>query len=502
MIPGSPLDTEVGLRGPMMRGAAWSVAMRWTVRAIGLISTVILARLLTPEDYGIVAMAMLVVGLIEVFGDTGNQLALLRYREPTRVHYDSAFTIGLLTSLVLGVIVLAVAPLAAWSFGEPRVAPVMQVLSLRVFVGGFSNIGTVAFRHELDFAKDFRFLVYRKLLTFLSGLIAALIVSNYWALVAGIVIGEFGSVASSYAMHHYRPWPAFGKIRELWSMSGWFLLGSVASFAHERGDEYVVSAIAPTDVFGKYHVAADIANLPAAEIVLPLARGLFPIYSRLAAQPEQLLYAYLNVLSMIAVICCAIAAGTAAIADDLVAVLLGSQWQGSAPLLMWLVLHSACVGFASSALLVHQAAGEAQLYARYSWIRVAVMLPALVLVAWLTRDVVDVAIARAAVSLLLIPLILATLPHLIPITAGHVFGVSWRPLIAAGVMYMVVERLQAALPFALPVTRVCVTVPAGAAIFFGVLMVAWLLAGRPPGPERASMRWLGGQLARWRLTAQ
>ena len=486
----------------MMRGAVWSVGMRWTVRAIGLVSTVILARLLTPEDYGIVAMAMLVVGLIEVFGDTGHQLALLRYREPSRAHYDSAFTIGLVTSLGLGVVVLIAAPFAAWGFDEPRVAPVMQVLSLRVFVGGFVNIGTVAFRHELDFAKDFRFLVYRKLLTFLSGLIAALILGNYWALVAGIVIGEAGSVVSSYLMHPYRPWIAFTKVRELWSISGWFLVGSVASFAHERGDEYVVTAIAPTGLFGEYHVASDVASLPAAEIVMPLARGLFPIYTRLVSQPKQLLDAYINVLSMVTIICCSVAAGAAAIADDLVALLLGSQWQGSAPLLAWLVLHSACLGVASSALLLHQAAGHAQLYARYSWLRVALVLPAMATVAWLSRDVVDVAMTRAAVSLLLIAPILWTLPRVIPIKATDVVSASWRPLLAAIVMFTLVAQIQAGLPFTLPISRVCVTVPSGAAIFFGTMLLSWLLAGRPPGPERAGLRWLADQLARRRITAR
>ena len=82
----------------LVRGSAWMIGMRWAVRGLGLVSTVILARLLTPEDFGIVAMAMVVIAMLEVFTHFGTDLALLRRQELSRDYYDSAWTIWMRSS--------------------------------------------------------------------------------------------------------------------------------------------------------------------------------------------------------------------------------------------------------------------------------------------------------------------------------------------------------------------------------------------------------------------
>src|SRR5262245_40179117 len=82
----------------MVIGSGWMVAMRWAVRGIGLISTMILARLLTPQDFGLVAKAMLVIGMLEIMAETGQRLAIIRHNQPTRAHYDTAWTIGIIVN--------------------------------------------------------------------------------------------------------------------------------------------------------------------------------------------------------------------------------------------------------------------------------------------------------------------------------------------------------------------------------------------------------------------
>src|SRR5438552_12057395 len=82
-------EPGVSVQQRMLRGSAWMIAWRWCVRGIGVVSTVVLARLLTPADFGLVAMAMLVVGLVEVLGDGGFSLAIIRHPDPTREHMDT-----------------------------------------------------------------------------------------------------------------------------------------------------------------------------------------------------------------------------------------------------------------------------------------------------------------------------------------------------------------------------------------------------------------------------
>lgn len=170
-------DATVGQH--MVRGSAWAVGWRWAVRSIGLVSTIILARLLTPADFGLVAMAMVVVGFIEIFGETGQALALLRYKNPTREHYDTAWTLQVAIGILLAVVMIAAAPLGAIYFNEPRVQPLIYFLSLRALIGGFENIGIVAFRANLDFQRDFLFGLYQKLSTFFLTIGLAIYLRDY-----------------------------------------------------------------------------------------------------------------------------------------------------------------------------------------------------------------------------------------------------------------------------------------------------------------------------------
>lgn len=97
----------------LAHGSAWMVGLRWAMRGLGLLSTFILARLLTPADFGLVAMAMLVVGLVEVFGQAGQQLALIRIPDPVRADYDAAWTLGILIGFSVALVLWAISPLAA-----------------------------------------------------------------------------------------------------------------------------------------------------------------------------------------------------------------------------------------------------------------------------------------------------------------------------------------------------------------------------------------------------
>ena len=130
-----PADASgASVQQQMIRGSAWMIAWRWSIRGIGLVSTIALARLLTPADFGLVAMATLAVGLIEAFGDADFKLAIIRHPNPTRDHLDTAWTLGILTGTVVALALVVLAPAAAAYFNEPRVVLVIRFLALRAFI--------------------------------------------------------------------------------------------------------------------------------------------------------------------------------------------------------------------------------------------------------------------------------------------------------------------------------------------------------------------------------
>src|SRR5215467_328712 len=140
-MPEPESHSGASLQRHMARGSTWVVATRWFSRLSGLISTTILARLLTPTDYGIITISMIIVGAVEVFGQTGQHLAIIRTRNPTRAHYDSAFTVQVILHAVLFAGILLLVPLSTIYFHEPRARPVIVVLACRSLIAGFENIG-------------------------------------------------------------------------------------------------------------------------------------------------------------------------------------------------------------------------------------------------------------------------------------------------------------------------------------------------------------------------
>ncbi|MBY0431594.1 MAG: oligosaccharide flippase family protein, partial [Rhodospirillales bacterium] len=160
-----PCDFK-SMSGHMARGALWMVGMRWSLKAVGAINTVILARLLAPDDFGVIAMATIVVGFVEMLADCNVDMALLRNPNATREHYNSAWTGQIMMgAIVTALLCLLARPMAAY-YGDPRVETVMYIVSFRGFIMGWQNIGVVDFRRNLEFSKEFRYWVYRRLSMF------------------------------------------------------------------------------------------------------------------------------------------------------------------------------------------------------------------------------------------------------------------------------------------------------------------------------------------------
>lgn len=184
----------------ILTGAIWVVAARWGIRGIGLISTLILVRLLTPADFGVVAMAMIVVGMVEVFGETGLVLYVIRHPDPKDDHFNTVWTLRLIVGLVLAAVLFLGAEQGAIFFNEPAIEPAIQLLALRPLMLGLENPGILWFRKNMEFNRDFEFLVLNKIVAFVVTIALAYWLRNYWALVFGILTGGLAALLQSYRM--------------------------------------------------------------------------------------------------------------------------------------------------------------------------------------------------------------------------------------------------------------------------------------------------------------
>jgi len=457
------------------------MAWRWCARLIGVVSTAILARLLTPADFGVYAMAMLALQVVEIFSDTGQDLALIRLGKPSREHYDTAWTVQVILNMFLAACMLASAPLAGLYFHSEAVESLAYFLALRLVLNGFLNVSVVAFRIELDFAKDFRYGVYRKFLVAVVGVLCVLLLRNYWGLGLAVVLAKLIDVIVSYIMRPFRPHFRLTKFHEIWSLTFWMQIVQVSSYFVGKVDEFIVGSTNSAGVMGAYNVAADVALSPTTEVVQPIMRALFPLYSKLLADPERLRAAVLMAFGSTASVCFATGPGVASIAKELVPVLLGSQWHDAIPLVFWHGIGSTSIGLSYCLYTILSVTNNARLTAITVWCRGVLLVPTLLLAAhW--GGAVAIAAAVAYIGFVVVGLDIYLMKRIITLRLQDIVLCLYRPAIAASLMVLALFWLDASIQ--LPVlASMIVKIACGGFVYLSSLLILWHLAGRADGIE-------------------
>lgn len=468
------------------RGAAWMVSMRWLMRAIGLINTVVLARILSPDDFGIMAMSAVIVELLMMLGDTNVDIALIRDPKISRGIYDSAWTIQAMFGLGVALIVVAATPALVAYYDDPRVAVVMYILALRPAILGFENVGVVEFRKTLDFAKEFRYWIFRRLSLFVFGLILALTLRNYLALAIAAPVSALVAVVFSFTMSGYRPRLCFSHIGLVWGASRWMILQNTSQVALERADEFVIGGVATPTAVGNYYIAGQVAPMPTRELAWPVERALMPTYAKITGDAAELRRTVIAVMGLMAVVCFSAGVGIMSVAQDFVLTVFGRQWLPAIPFFEWLAIFGVFAGLGRPLMPLFYALHHERRYGLLSAAQVIVTLPLLFYAAH-RIDLVAVAATRTLVAVAFFLVFVWSATRISALTLGDFVRVLWRPALASAAMAMVVKALHddtIAWPI-LSLARDCLI---GAAAFLIALLALWIAAGRPDGAEHLIVR--------------
>ena len=480
-------------RGQVLRGAMLAVALQWSMRLIGLVSVFVLARLLSPEDFGIVGLAMAAVALVEIFSVIGLRQALLRIEAPDRSHLDTAWTIQLLLFLGLGAVLVALAPLAARLYGEPELAPVVVVLASRFLFLGLVNIGVVDFDRNLDFGRDLRMRVGARLVSFAVTVTAAVLLRSYWALVVGLVLQSAMLAAASWLAHPYRPRFSLARRRELLGVSAWMFLNFSAQVVHHQLERLVIGRFAPLHLVGLYSVSKDLSAIFTQEIATALNRVTFVTTARggrpLSESPERVA----TILGAYALIAAPLGLGLAAVAGPAVAVLLGPQWTGAAPLLQLVAPASALYAVYKVISSSLQAAGFERRAALITCSATALAACAILAAASGGGGAMAIAGASLAVTLALLAVGASVIARVAGVDAAAFLAPIGRPFAAAAAMFAVLRL--AAPQTGLALADLLIAVPLGALVYFGSIAALWVTAGRPAGAEAQAVQLLQSTLA-------
>ena len=461
----------------VLAGAGWAISMRWVVKLLGLASSAILARLLMPEDYGLVAIAMVAVGIMNVLFEFGVETALVQNEKVTHAHFDTAWTIRLMQAAVVASVLILFAPFSADLFEETRLPLILQLVAVAIFIQGLENIGVVTFRKELKFNKDFQFFVFNKLVGVLITVSFALYFRSYFALVFGMLGQSIINVANSYFISRYRPRLSLAEFSDLWLFSKWLVLKNLSDYVGKQGDIIFLSKLATVQGLGFYKWGAELSSMSASEIVFPMLRSLMPGLVKVKSDKERLESAFLVSTGMITIVAIPIAMGFAGVAEEFIPLFLGGgdKWSAVIPIAQILafaaMLQSLYIIAANMLIVI----GYIRLTAFTSWMRTILVL-LFMYPAFRLNGVIGIAKAQVVIGVVTCVVVYFILAHKMGIRVTRVVGVIWRPLTAGLLMAYVllyVDHWTTDHLFVILLAKVIL----GMLIYSLLLFLFWYLSG-------------------------
>lgn len=479
-------DEDLGRR--IARSAAWSVLLRLSIRSLGLISTLVLVRILLPEDFGLVAMASVVIGILEFIFDFSFTQFLIRERSEERSLYDTVWTLSVIRSLIIGGLIIAGAPLTAEFYADSRLIPVFWILAISTAISGFENVGTVEFQKKLQFQREFRYRGSTKLISFVVTIVLALSLRSYWALVWGMLASQAVLVALSYCVSVYRPRFDLSQTRRIFGFSLWFMLASIFGAFLTRSAPLVLGRLSGPESVGFFEVGREVAELPTTELVWPIARALFPGYALAAGDMNVMRRLFLDSTAITLTLAIPLALGIAATADLVVRIALGTNWLPAIPVIKIMAVCGLVRLSYSGSQSIIMSMGKPSLYAYLAIFSCVATIPPMLFGA-VNHGLAGTAIGYLGGIVLSAIACQISALRLLGIGMAAFWGASVRSITAGLVMYGVVSM---ALPFLLPLANgvagylgiALLAVVSGAAIYAGALLGFWRLAGSPAGGEQ------------------
>jgi O-antigen/teichoic acid export membrane protein len=331
-----PIDRAPPERLAAATGSAlwWRAAQLVGVRVISLVKFLVLARILAPEDFGILAIAAVAVDLLVLLTDFGMVPALVQRRNPERRHYDAAWTVNLTRSLVIAVGIVISAPLLSALFGEPRATEVLQVLGLRPVLDATGSIRVADLMRTLKF----RSLSAVRLSGAVADATLAIALAptlGVWAVVIGALTGAAVGSAVSYLVAPYRPRLSLDThaARSLFRFGRWMLVAGLLGVAGDallRG--MIARRLGAVDL-GVYYVAVRIAILPYEVVSEIVAAVAFPVQALLQNDRPRAARVFRSSLKAPLALLIPIYATLVALAEPIVVHVLGARWEGAAPVI-------------------------------------------------------------------------------------------------------------------------------------------------------------------------
>ena len=451
----------------------WSMGGNIGVSAISFIGTMIIARILAPEEFGIIGMAMLFTELIAIFGNLGMTGALIQLKETDEEFKSTAFWTNMICAAALFIVSLLTAPLAAKFFNQPDVQPVLMVLASMYIFSALAITHASLLYKELRFKEMAVIEIISSLVRIFLIVLLALAGFGFWSLVWGTVLERIFKTILIVNCHSWRPKFLFSKEKfdRLFHFGRNIYGQSFVNYFSNNIDFIITGKILGPQSLAFYQFAYNLPHLVLSHVSAGIENVSFPVFSKLQDERTRLARGFLKSVKYISIVTFPLMAGLAFVAKDFMTTMYGAQWAPAILPLQILCLSGAIRSVTVTIHPVLQAIGRPDITLKYT---LALMPIVVVLIIFLSRwGVEGVALGMVGTSFLYLAVVR---------TGAHQIGTRLRVFFKSLIPSVVCSLLMVAVLFAIGripsmdrlfgLVRLAVNVLAGGGVYTGIL---WLL---------------------------
>jgi len=323
----------MGYTKDTLKGISWIGLLHFVIKGITFIRIAILARLLSPAEFGTYGVAILAFVFIEIFTETGINVFLIQEKKDINKYLDTAWIVSIIRGVLIFLIVIITSSFVSNFFHSPDSYLLLLMISIVPLLRGFINPAVILFQKELTFRKEFWFRSSIFVVDSLVSLGFVFITRQASGLIFGLIVGVVFEVLLSFILA--KPVPKFifkiQSVKEVLHKGKWLTASGVLNYIFQNGDNVVVGKILGVTPLGLYQMGYRLATIPIGESVDIISQVTFPVYSKISNDYNRLRRAFLKTSFMMFLLGLPICIALFFFAQNLVIIILGSNWLSVVP---------------------------------------------------------------------------------------------------------------------------------------------------------------------------
>ena len=317
----------------------WTGTLRAVVRSLTILKTLVLARILTPSQFGIFGVASIILGFLETITETGVNVVLIQEKRDISHYINTGWVVSIVRGFLIACLIIILTPIITNFFVSPESLLSLYLISIIPLIRGFINPAVVNYQKKLEFNKEFKFRSLLVLVEIVLTVILGFVLRSEIAFVLGMIAAAVFEVIFSFSIS---PRPKlefdFKKLKILMSLGKWITGAKIFDYLFSHGDDIVVGKLLGVHQLGIYQQAYKISSLPIIEVTETFQKVTFPVYSKMIAEGKSLKETYLKTLFVTCLIVIPFGLILYMFPEEVVIILLGKNWLSAVPTLQVLAI--------------------------------------------------------------------------------------------------------------------------------------------------------------------